>query len=196
MREDLSVVIRNLAEEKIKQKDAQGAIDDAAATAERRFPRPKAEEAGVKPPREIREGATVFIKSIGKNGVIEGVSGGKVRVAVGAMKLFIPVEELGAPAGGEKKSPKPLPSAGVKVTAERGDPDVVLIGMTVEDALEAFDKALNKALVSGIDRFRVVHGHGTGALRKALREKIASTPKIRRAENEENNEAVTWVEVL
>jgi DNA mismatch repair protein MutS2 len=197
MREDLNRVVRELAEEKIKQKDAQSALEEASEKAERRFPKPKPEEAGVKPPKEIIEGAKVFVKSLGKNGIIEGkVSGGKVRVAVGPMKLFVPVEDLGAPSGEKKQAKVSLPSAGVKVTAEKGDPDVVLIGMTVEDALEAFDKALNKALVSGIDRFRVVHGHGTGALRKAIREKIAATPRVRRAENEENNEAVTWIEIL
>jgi DNA mismatch repair protein MutS2 len=84
----------------------------------------------------------------------------------------------------------------VTVEAERKNPDVNLIGKTVDEALEEFDRAVNRALVSGIDRFRVIHGRGSGALRKAIRERIEEDRHLRRHPEEEQDDAVTWVEVI
>ena len=54
-----------------------------------------------------------------------------------------------------------------------------LRGARADEALAVLDRYLNDAAVAGIDRLRVVHGKGTGALRTAVREMLASHPLVR-----------------
>ena len=54
-----------------------------------------------------------------------------------------------------------------------------LRGARAEEALTVLDRYLNDAAVAGIDRLRVVHGKGTGALRTAVREMLAAHPLVR-----------------
>ena len=53
-----------------------------------------------------------------------------------------------------------------------------LIGSRVDDALEASDKFLDRALLEGKQAVRIIHGFGTGALRKALREHLRRHPAV------------------
>lgn len=48
--------------------------------------------------------------------------------------------------------------------------EIDLHGMRVEEALEATDRALDQAVVAGLDSFKVIHGHGTGRVRTAVRD--------------------------
>jgi DNA mismatch repair protein MutS2 len=57
-------------------------------------------------------------------------------------------------------------------------PEIHVIGQRVEEAIDAVDKALDQALLAGAPRLRVVHGHGTGRLREALREHFRRHPSV------------------
>ena len=56
--------------------------------------------------------------------------------------------------------------------------DLVLIGSTVDDAIGRAEKALDDAIVADERRLRVVHGHGTGKLREAMRTFFRSHPLV------------------
>ena len=47
--------------------------------------------------------------------------------------------------------------------------ELMLLGKTVEEALEAVDRFLDACVLAGRDEVRIVHGHGTGRLRSAIR---------------------------
>jgi DNA mismatch repair protein MutS2 len=71
-----------------------------------------------------------------------------------------------------------------------------LRGARAEEALAELDRYLNDAAVAGIDRLRVVHGKGTGALRTAVRAMLASHPLVREqipASQSEGGEGATIV---
>jgi len=53
-----------------------------------------------------------------------------------------------------------------------------LIGQRVDDAIEASDKFLDRALLEGKQAVRIVHGYGTGTLRKALRDYLRKHPAV------------------
>lgn len=53
-----------------------------------------------------------------------------------------------------------------------------LHGMLVEDALREVDYALDRAVTAGMGSMRVIHGHGTGAIRKALRTMLEDHPHV------------------
>lgn len=55
-----------------------------------------------------------------------------------------------------------------------------LHGYNIEDAINRLDKYLDTAYLHGIRQTRLVHGHGTGKLRKALRNHLANHPHVRR----------------
>jgi DNA mismatch repair protein MutS2 len=56
--------------------------------------------------------------------------------------------------------------------------EINVIGMTVEQASERVDKFLDDAALAHRPRVRIIHGHGTGALRKGIGEFLASHPLV------------------
>jgi DNA mismatch repair protein MutS2 len=57
---------------------------------------------------------------------------------------------------------------------------VDLRGMRADEALAEVQAYLDKAVLGGTDTIYVIHGHGTGALRKAVREYLATSPYVER----------------
>ncbi|MEN6627203.1 MAG: Smr/MutS family protein [Candidatus Sumerlaeia bacterium] len=56
--------------------------------------------------------------------------------------------------------------------------EVDLHGLRVEDALEVAEKAVDQAIVGHLDRVKIIHGHGTGAVRKAVRLMLSRHPYV------------------
>ena len=74
----------------------------------------------------------------------------------------------------------------------------MLIGSTVDEALERAEKFLDNALLSDTRRLRVVHGHGTGKLREALRaffKEHALVASVAAAADNEGGQGATIVEL-
>lgn len=198
MREELKTAIEAMREDRLERSRAQALVDGVAAEVERRFPRPVAESGKPLPPEAMVPGASVYVRSLGKEGQIaEKPSSGKVRVRVGGIVTTVSADELFSSADSAKKAPRPAKGVSigrVAVDAERSSPDVVLIGMTVEEAMEELDRAVNRAFVTGIERFKVVHGRGSGALRRAVRKRISDDPKRLKLMDGDSDDAVTWIE--
>ncbi len=90
----------------------------------------------------------------------------------------------------------------VTVTSQRGEAgtsdEINVIGMTVEEATDRLDKFLDDAALANKARIRIIHGHGTGALRKGIGEFLASHPLVEKHsfETEEHGgKAITIVEL-
>lgn len=69
-----------------------------------------------------------------------------------------------------------------------------LRGMDVSDALAAVDRALDRAVLSGLHEVRVIHGIGTGVLRKAVQQHLKGHPQVesqRWGEGHEGGRGVT-----
>ena len=113
---------------------------------------------------------------------------GRVAVTVGSMRMVVPVERVGCPEPGQAvakpaaRPPQPARSGGGGT--ERCD----LRGQRVDEALDALGAALDRAASGGRDRLLVIHGLGTGALRKAVREHLAASPYVARLEPAEPGE--------
>jgi DNA mismatch repair protein MutS2 len=102
---------------------------------------------------------------------------GRVGVQVAGAKLSISRDRVGAVEGrsGERQSaPPPYAAERFPSEPERlgGITEVDLRGLRVEEALERLEAALDLALAQGRDEIRVIHGIGTGALRRAVRETL------------------------
>jgi len=74
--------------------------------------------------------------------------------------------------------------------------ELKLIGRRVEPALDELDSYLDRALLASVEEVRVIHGHGTGRLRDAVREHLRSHPAVdrwRRAPREQGGDGATLV---
>jgi DNA mismatch repair protein MutS2 len=108
----------------------------------------------------------------------------------------------GGGVGRAGSAPPPSGRAKVTVTSEPGEGlaagEINVIGMRVEEATERVDKYLDQAALANYTRVRIIHGHGTGALRKGLGEFLKSHPLVQRTsfETEEHGgKAITVVEL-
>jgi len=106
---------------------------------------------------------------------------GRVAVMVGSVRMVVPAERVGRAEPGEAiaklgRAPRAVPAGGGGT--ERCD----LRGQRVDEALDALAAALDRAAQGGRDRLLVIHGLGTGALRKAVREHLSASPYVARLE--------------
>ncbi|HJZ12791.1 MAG TPA: Smr/MutS family protein, partial [Acidobacteriota bacterium] len=66
----------------------------------------------------------------------------------------------------------------LEIAEKHAERELNLIGQTVEEALAATDKYLDDAVLSGLQEVRLIHGHGSGRLRKAIHEMLESHPHV------------------
>ncbi|MCB9626866.1 MAG: Smr/MutS family protein [Sandaracinaceae bacterium] len=157
---------------------------------------------------DVTVGATVHVARLGRSAVIlEGPLKGKVRVAAGALKLWVDVSELGASAvegrsadrsgPGPEPAPLPAPSAPSMPTA---DNTLDVRGLRVDDALAMLEAFLDRMFGAGEGTAYVLHGVGSGALRDAVRAQLREHTRYVRAsrpgERDEGGERVTVVSLV
>jgi len=77
--------------------------------------------------------------------------------------------------------------------------EIHLRRLIVDEALPKLDKYLNDAFMAGLHQIRVIHGKGTGTLRRVIREQLAKHPLVksyRAGEYGEGGAGVTIVELV
>jgi len=128
---------------------------------------------------ELAVGRLVRHRSLGWSGEIERIGGGKARIVVGGKRLQAPLDQLVALA--VAAPPSAAAPCGTNAAADGGAPapaELMLLGLTVDEALAAVDARLDRALREGESELRLVHGHGTGRLRDAVRAHLRRHPAI------------------
>jgi DNA mismatch repair protein MutS2 len=103
---------------------------------------------------------------------------GRATVQVGSARLQIPADRLCRAPAAVAARPAPVR---FEPDAQEGSQtaECDLRGLRVDEALEQVDAALDRALSSGRSRVRVIHGHGTGTLREAVRAHLKRMPHVR-----------------
>jgi DNA mismatch repair protein MutS2 len=121
-------------------------------------------------------GDLVFVSTFGTDAVVRAVDGHKVDVEVRGKRMRVAVGDLRHRAASGPQPP--VPAAARYSSPRTVASELMLIGSTVDDALERAAKFLDDALLSDERRLRVVHGHGTGRLREALRAYFRGHPLV------------------
>ena len=137
-------------------------------------------------PNDLRVGDRVRLLSLGQEGVVESVNDEEVGVQVGALRFRERVENLRLierPVATAKsaKAAAGLPkgvSVSLKESAQVVSSEINVIGKTVNEATDAADKFLDNAYLDNHDRIRIVHGLGTGALRRAIADLLSGHPHV------------------
>jgi len=131
------------------------------------------------PPERTQPGATpgdqVRVRSLAQEGILRQLRGSQAQVELGDKRLWVPITDIDLVA----RPTSSRPTARVVVsTGESVEPELKLLGMDAEEARMALEAYLDRALASGRPSVRVVHGHGTGALRKMVREVCRTHPAV------------------
>ncbi|MGE5406027.1 MAG: endonuclease MutS2 [Candidatus Saccharibacteria bacterium] len=155
--------------------------------------KPKVEE-----PDEVQKlgpGAYVQIKSIGQTGyIVDGPSStGDVTVQVGIMKLTVKQGDLIVKTSPDEKVSRVFHKSYME-KKKNVPTEIMLRGMLAEDALNEAERYIEEAFLAGLERVRIIHGKGTGTLRKLIREYLAKHPyvdKYREGEPGEGGQGVT-----
>lgn len=158
-----------------------GKLGQFVATAETPLPVPT--------PEELTAGLKVRIPHLNAEGVVVCVlPRGQVQVNAGAMRLTLRAEQLALPTQHKPPTPavKALPKQSLSVASapplRSSHNTLELIGVRVEPALERLDAFIDQLLHQSEPAGFVVHGHGTGALRSAVREHLRLSSYVIRAE--------------
>jgi DNA mismatch repair protein MutS2 len=162
--------------------------------------------------RHIAPGDQVRIKSMNKIAVVQReIEKDLFEVALGPIKMRVKrddcsaVSGFGGDAGQEKADPlaaaRKQKGVHISVTSANTDQlrmEINLIGRTVDEATEELEKYLDRAFLAGLERVRVIHGHGAGILRRGVREFLKNHPHvagIQEAPQNEGGQGATLVEL-
>jgi DNA mismatch repair protein MutS2 len=145
---------------------------------------------------DLIPGNYVQIRSIGKKGhILEGPNAqGEVQVQVGVWKLSVSQEDLMPTRSPEPETWRKANNAFLE-KARNISPEIDLRGLTADDALHEVEKYLEDAYLAGIESVRIIHGKGTGALRKAIRDLLSQYPRVKSFRDGGREEGGTGVTV-
>jgi DNA mismatch repair protein MutS2 len=128
--------------------------------------------------------------------LVEFSSDGRTAIVlVGSIKMRVPATDLKVVRKRNQAPRRPSDDAGSEKPAEvRRELD--LRGLTGEEALPLVDKIIDDAILSGLNRVDIIHGKGTGALRKKVTEFLSTHPRVKAFRLGEWNEGSTGVTVV
>jgi len=135
-----------------------------------------AEEVALKPGDRVR------VRSLNQIGVVAEIGPEQVVVHIGSLRVRADVSDLDVLLEPTSETVG-QPSGGIQVQlAARADvpSELNLIGKTVEEALELIDRFLDAAYLADRREVTIIHGTGSGALRRAVREFLSGHPHVAR----------------
>jgi DNA mismatch repair protein MutS2 len=134
----------------------------------------------IHPPRDPEEGDRVAVGPLGLEGIVQSIHDGHAELDVRGKRMRARVDELRVlvPAGA---GPAPRPQVRVSVElAPRGaaTTEINVIGSHSEEAVSRVERFLDEAAVNDLKSLRIVHGYGTGALRRSIAEFLRVHPFV------------------
>ncbi len=133
-------------------------------------------EAEYLPPRALVVGDSVELSDLGKIGEIASIDGENAVVAIGSARIKTKLSKLRLVE--QKKAPKQTAAHTPRKAADIKS-EIDVRGDTCDEAIFVIDKFLDDATLSSLNTVRVIHGKGTGALRKGLWDYFKHDPRIK-----------------
>ena len=147
---------------------------------------PSAEAEAAQPAGPVEVGSRVTVGVLGVEGTVIELHGTRAEVDVRGKRLRAALGDLRAIAG----SPPPSRvSVSVDLQPREGLlSELNVIGSTAEDAVARLEKFLDESMPTDLLELRIVHGHGTGTLRRAVAEFLKQHPLVERFEPAPQNQ--------
>jgi DNA mismatch repair protein MutS2 len=147
--------------------------------------------------RDVHVGDRAEHRKFKVTGEVISVDGNKAVLNVNGRKMQVDARDLAPLAKPQTASKSSRAKVNVGSDNAEISAELNLIGQRVDDALDGADKFLDRALLEGKQAVRIIHGFGTGALRKAVREHLRRHPAVKSwrpgAENEGGDGATVAV---
>ncbi len=166
--------------------DEAAAIDEALTGVSKELSELAPKPARRRPLDEPREGLTVWVPSLNDRGTIVRVYGGgrHADVLVNRTEFQVAVKELELIEDAADQETPALRKGGARVPASRlASSEINLIGKHVEDAQLEIERFIGEAAAAGFEMVRIVHGYGTGALRRGIREYLREDARVKSFED-------------
>ncbi|PYT79064.1 MAG: endonuclease MutS2 [Acidobacteria bacterium] len=155
----------------------------------------------------LQAGAKVRVRGFNKPVIFRRLDGSSAEIEAGPLRMKVALDEItsiessSTEAVGKTAAGAPRTS-GVTVHSQSRESlaadEINVIGMTVEEATDRLDKFLDDAALEHKPRVRIIHGHGTGALRRGIGEFLDAHPLVEKhgfASEEHGGKAITVVEL-
>lgn len=155
---------------------------------------------GVRPqtavPLDIREGGYARHRGLGVEGKVVALQGDRVTLETPqGRRLECRRGEL-EPIGAREAVPKPSGRVRVRAEVQDIDSEMNLIGRASDEVDGEIYRFVEEALAAGRRTIRIVHGHGTGRLKAAVREALRGHPGISRVEDAPQNQGGAGATVI
>ncbi len=156
----------------------------------------------------VKVGDWVRVSKLGREGDVVGIDGRAAQVSVGNMRIRVPLSDLEVPQKPRpKRTARPAPREFTPRTTQvksQGDTitvieEIDLRGATVDEGIQRLEGFLDYHYNTVTTHVRVVHGHGTGALREAIREHLKRSgyvKSVRPGGPNEGGDGVTVVAIV
>jgi DNA mismatch repair protein MutS2 len=157
-------------------------------------------------PEELTAGMRMIVKGFKQPLIFRRLDGTKAEVQAGVLRMRVPLSDvIGIEASGKSANAElpasARPSSVTLHTQQSDEPtneEINVIGCTVEEATRRVDKFLDEAALGSLPSIRIIHGHGTGALRRGLAEFLSTHPlvdKVRHEVEDRGGTAITIAEL-
>jgi DNA mismatch repair protein MutS2 len=177
--------------------DARAAIEEVVGRLKKRPGSPGTAPSHPSAPAiPLEPGVRVAVGALGLEGVILDVQGKHAEVDVKGKRLRAALRDLRVIGA---SSPAPSVKVSIDLQPRGGSlSELNVIGCTVDEALTRLEKFLDESTVTDQQVLRIIHGHGTGQLRRAVAEFLKEHPLVARfeaAKMEQGGGGVTVVEL-
>jgi len=147
---------------------------------------------------DLRVGDAVRVRSWDMQGTLVSLDGDEVEVQAGAMRTRVPLDDIERVAK-TKSDEEPERSPVTQSSQSSPGMELDLRGLTAEEARQRLDRYLDDAAMSTLPWVRIIHGKGTGVLRRTVREFLSGHPLVtshEAAAPKEGGEGVTLAQLV
>ena len=206
LREELSRIRRTINRSKAPAEDVAQLDKDLKAaekTVKRSGEKAMKKAANVPEDRPLKAGEKVRVRSLGTESlaVISNIVGDEAEIQLGALRMRVPLRELSRrnEADTPEETPEPVQDRSARVSGEifHASPgvEIDLRGLDSEDMTARLEKYLDDASLAGLPYVRIIHGKGTGVLRRTARKLLLAHPHVKFIESGQDNEGGDGVTV-
>jgi len=147
-------------------------------------------------PGTLKIGDEVYVVTLGQYGTVLSIGTNDLTVQAGILKMNVSASDCRI---GKKSSVKTIKKSVGKLSVSQlkgAARQIDIRGMTIDEAVQTLDKFIDDAIMASFHEVLVIHGKGTGALRKGVRQYLQNHPGVQAVKMGEYNEGGDGVSVV
>ncbi len=206
LREELTRIRRTMNRAKAPSEEVAALDQDLKAaekTVKKSGEKALKKAANIQDDRPLKPGEKVRVRSLGTESlaVISNIDGDEAEIQLGALRMRVPLRELSRKNEPETAAEEPAAaetrSARVSGEIFHASPgiEIDLRGLDSQEMTERLEKYLDDAALAGLPYVRIIHGKGTGVLRRTARRVLLANPHVKFIESGQDNEGGDGVTV-